>query len=144
MHESSFKHEETEMCSHSGNYCTPISTCKGKEIKAGRNTRRGNNMSKLTQWTHFLHFTLQDTFLFSQVVLHRAFFLSIIELYWKFNLYYCFCTTFHNTLEVLHLGSRPLHEYQKPSLVLLCCSTIYIFPFWRLPQSKVAAENSIP
>lgn len=31
-------------------------------------------MSKLTQWTHFLHFTLQDTFLFSQVVLHRAFF----------------------------------------------------------------------
>ena len=55
-----------------------FSIIPSKEIPGLISCRRDwielNNTSKLTQWTYFLHFTLQGTFLHSQVVLYRAFF----------------------------------------------------------------------
>lgn len=98
------------MCSHSGNYCTPISVPgKGKgDTKAGRNT--GGVTWANWHSGHISYTSHCKTRFYSLKWYYTELsFLSIIELYWKFNLYYCFCTTFHNTLEVLHLGSRPLH-----------------------------------
>lgn len=86
-------------------------------------------MSKLTQWTYFLHFTLQDTFLFSKVVLYRAFFFinhwAVLKVLFILLLLYYFPQYFR--------GSPPriktLHSVRNPALFYFAVPLYIYFHF---------------